>query len=200
MASKGQVSTKTETGSGNLERLAREARSERPRAFDRLASELLPLLQRWAFALVGSADDADDIAQEVLVKVHRGLSDFAFGSRVSTWAYAVTRRTAADHHRKRHRREHLLETRLEAAPHAVPASEDADRNALSELVYHEFRKLPGRQREVFDLADLQGRSIEEIARLLNLSPVTVRVHLHRARSAIRSRILGSHPALVEDML
>ena len=54
------------------------------------------------------------------------------------------------------------------------------------------------QREVFDLADLQGIPLTDIAEMLGLSAVTARVHLHRARAAIRARILAESPALVED--
>ncbi|MGH7461121.1 MAG: RNA polymerase sigma factor, partial [Longimicrobiales bacterium] len=90
------------------DRLAWEARNGRARAFDRLAEALLPRVQRWATALVGSPDDADDIAQEVLLKTHRALGSFAFGSRVTTWVYAVARRTAADYHRKHNRRARLI--------------------------------------------------------------------------------------------
>lgn len=192
--------TRAETGSADLEQLARDAQGGRARAFDRLAHALRPLLRRWALALVGSPDEAEDIAQEALLKVHRGLGRFAFGSRVSTWAYAVTRRAAADHHRKKHRRKRLLESRTEIAEPSHLVLRDQDSAALSDLVYAEYRRLPGRQREVFDLADLQGRPVEEIAALLSLNAVTVRVHLHRARAAIRGRIMSSHPELVEDAI
>jgi RNA polymerase sigma-70 factor (ECF subfamily) len=185
-----------QTVQADLEQLAWEARNGRARAFDRLAEALLPRVQRWAMALVGSPDDADDVAQEVLLKMHRALKGFAFGSRVTTWVYAVTRRTAADYHRKRNRRARLLSVYVQ--PAAAEIEEHSDQRELSELVYSEYRKLPGRQREIFDLADLQGLLLEDIAQLLELHPTTVRVHLHRARKAIRSRIISSHAALVED--
>ena len=76
---------------------------------------------------------------------------------------------------------------------------ELDSQALTDLVHREYRRLPNRQREVFDLADLQGIPLTEIAEMLQMSPITARVHLHRARAAIRSRILASDPALVEDL-
>jgi RNA polymerase sigma-70 factor (ECF subfamily) len=192
------VKAETETASAELERLARAAQRGQPRAFDRLAEALLPRLRRWALAHVSSGDEADDIAQEVLLKAHRSLADFGFESRITTWLYAVTRRTAADWHRKRHRRETLMVEHFEAPGESAPGP-DLDTLALTELVRREYRRLPNRQREVFDLADLQGIPLTEIAEMLNLSPITARVHLHRARAAIRSRILESHAALVEDL-
>jgi RNA polymerase sigma factor (sigma-70 family) len=193
------VKTVTEPGSAELERLVRAAQGGQPRAFDRLADALLPRLRRWAVAHVSSPDEADDIAQEVLLKTHRALGEFAFGSRITTWLYAVTRRTAADWHRKRHRREQLM-AEHSPGPAVEPYSGPSlDTAALTELVQQAFRKLPNRQREVFDLADLQGIPLTEIAEMLGMSPITARVHLHRARTSIRTRILQSHPALVEDL-
>jgi RNA polymerase sigma-70 factor (ECF subfamily) len=187
-----------EPDAAELDRLVRRAQAGEARAFDRLGGALLPRIRRWAGAHVESADDADDIAQDVLVKAHRMLSDFAFDSRFTTWIYAITRRAAADWHRKRSRRARLSAGRLEVVDSVEANAPGADRERLTERVLAEFRRLPNRQREVFDLADLQGKNLNEIAELLGMNPVTVRVHLHRARARIRSRILQSDPALVED--
>jgi RNA polymerase sigma-70 factor (ECF subfamily) len=192
------VKTDAERGA-DLESLVRAAQGGQARAFDRLATALLPRLRRWALAHVSSPDDAEDIAQEALVKTHRYLGDFVFGSRFTTWAYAVTRRAAADWHRKRHRRVRLMEARLDPPADSIAPTLPLDEQALADLVQREFRRLPGRQREVFDLADLQGIPLTEIAEMLKLNPITARVHLHRARATIRSRILQTHPALVEDL-
>jgi RNA polymerase sigma-70 factor (ECF subfamily) len=66
------------------------------------------------------------------------------------------------------------------------------------LVRAFFAELQGRQREVFDLVDLQGYTPAEAAEMLEIEPPTARVHLLRARRAIRERILAAHPTLMED--
>jgi RNA polymerase sigma-70 factor, ECF subfamily len=188
----------TEPDTAELEGLVRRAQAGEARAFDRLGSALLPRIRRWAGAHVESADDADDIAQDVLVKAHRMLGDFAFESRFTTWLYAITRRAAADWHRKRSRRARLSGGRLTVIEAVDATAPTTDQARLTERVLAEFRRLPNRQREIFDLADLQGKTLNEIAELLKMNPITVRVHLHRARSSIRGRIMQSDPALVED--
>jgi RNA polymerase sigma factor (sigma-70 family) len=60
-----------------------------------------------------------------------------------------------------------------------------------------MQKLSDRQREVFDLVDLQGFSTVEVSAMLKMEPVTVRSHLFRARKAIRKKILDNYPELVE---
>ncbi len=61
-----------------------------------------------------------------------------------------------------------------------------------------FSELPERQREVFDLVELQGYTAVEAADMLVMSASTVRVHLLRARRTLRARIMEQHPALAED--
>jgi RNA polymerase sigma-70 factor (ECF subfamily) len=58
-------------------------------------------------------------------------------------------------------------------------------------------RLPERQREVFDLVDLQGFAAHEVAALLGLDDGTVRAHLFRARRAVRAAILALAPTLTE---
>ena len=186
------------TENEKLEQLVRRAQGGDARAFEKLAEALRPRVRRWALAHVSSADDAEDIAQDVLLKVHGGLAGFSFGSRFSTWIYAVTRRAAADFHRKRNRRTKLFDERVGELPTSQAPVNTLDRDTLSDLVQIAFRQLPNRQREIFDLADLQGIPIHEVAEMLNLNAVTARVHLHRARATIRGRILETHSALVED--
>lgn len=181
-----------------MEQLARRAQGGDPRAFDRLASAVSPRVRRWALAHVDSADDAEDVLQEVLLKIHRALPNFSFGSRFSTWIYTVTRSAAADWHRKRHRRATLFAAHAQALPHSEQPGLSLDQSRPSAAVRQAFRRLPNRQREVFDLADLQGLPLTEIAEMLNLNATTTRVHLHRARAAIRAQVLGTEPALVED--
>jgi RNA polymerase sigma factor (sigma-70 family) len=85
---------------------------------------------------------------------------------------------------------------------ADSAEAEVERQVESEriayLVRFYFEELRGRQREIFELADLQGKSTAEIAELLGIKPVTVRVTLLHARRAIRLRILEEHPEVLED--
>jgi RNA polymerase sigma-70 factor (ECF subfamily) len=74
----------------------------------------------------------------------------------------------------------------------------ADRSDLIGVVRTFFRELPPRQREVFDLGDLQGLPSVEIAERLGIEPVSVRAHLFKARRALRKRILEHHPELAEE--
>ena len=147
--------------------------------------------------------EADDLTQDVLVQMIRTMSSFEGDARFSTWLYTVTRNAAADRHRKHARRNRLMESPkayFELVPKAAnDPAKDAECRELGDMLRVFFERLPGRQREIFDLVELQGLSGAEVSELLGIEPVSVRAHLFKARKRLRRLILQSSPELVEDL-
>ena len=81
-----------------------------------------------------------------------------------------------------------------------PGGVQVDRERLGDLIAAFVRDLPERQREVFQMSDLQGLSSPEIGRVLELDPGSVRAALLKARRALRRKILEKHPEFVEEYL
>ncbi len=182
--------------------LVSRARDGDPEALRSLVTRALPVVRRWALVRTGDPTEADDLTQDVLVQMIQRLDAFGGTARFTTWLYTVTRNAAADRFRRRARRRRLEEdprAPAELAPDPPVAPDGrADRSTVRAVVDAFFRELPPRQREVFDLADLQGLTSVEISERLGIEPVSVRAHLFKARRALRARILESHPELVED--
>ncbi len=146
---------------------------------------------RWALSYTGEPDDAEDIAQQVSIRACEKLHTFRFAAQITTWLYRLTRRTLANAYRTRGRRQTLLQERLPALPrHVAPATE---LTLLAIFVKEQLGTLPARQREVFDLVDLQGYAAADVAVMLHLEEATVRVHLLRARRTVRARVLQERP-------
>ena len=148
---------------------------------------------RWALAHTGDPDDAEDVAQEVLVRLVTHLDRFKGRSRFTTWLYQVTRNAARELQRRSSSRRRLGDALTREADE-TERREDTD---LRDEVTALYRDLPPRQREIFHLADLEELTITEIAERLAMNPVTVRVHLFRARRALRTRLLARYPDLAE---
>lgn len=186
-----------------LEMLVREAQSGDEAAFRRLVERCYRQIHRWALVRTGDADDADDITQDVLVRLSTHLYRYDGRSRFTTWLYRVTANTAGGFFRRRSARRRADQRSYERA--AEPGAEPADPLArihdanVAGVVKRFFDALPGRQREILDLADLQGFGPGEIADMLRMNPATVRAHLFRARRTLRTRMLAEHPALLEDL-
>ena len=171
-------------------------------ALDALLRGCRPLVYRWALVQTGEAADAEDVTQEVLIKLHRSLHRYAGRSRFTTWLYRVTRNEALGLARRLTGRLRLVRAvTLEAAGNPATPDDPLERvhaARVAALADALLTGLPPRQREVFHLADLEGCSMAEIAERLGMSPVTARVHLLRARRTLRSQILDRWPELAPE--
>lgn len=182
--------------------LIRRARSGERGALRSLLAEVAPQVGQWALARTGDPDDAADLSQEVLILLVRKLPSFRGDSKFMTWLFTVTRNQAVEIHRRRARRERKVEryhahlTSEEPAPDVPDAGVDEGR--IQAVLRAFLEELPQRQREVFQLADMQGLTSPEIGKLLGVAPGSVRAALFKARRTLRKRILAQHPEFAEE--
>jgi RNA polymerase sigma-70 factor (ECF subfamily) len=181
-----------------LDALVACARAGGHTAFDALAACVRDRIRLWATRLTNDPDDAEDVAQLVLLRLHQQVAEFEGRSRVTTWLYAITKRVVLSRRVRERRRDALATARADELTPRTEA-EDQDRG-LPALVASYLDVLSGREREVFELGDLRGRNATEIAERLGVKAVTVRTQLMRARRKIRLRMLEEHPNLLEDYL
>ena len=183
--------------------LVRKAQAGDQQALSEVLRRSYEQIHRWAISLTGDPDDADDVTQDVLILLHRRIGQYRERSRFTTWLYRVTRNAAGDHFRRSSRRERAVKRSTEEADDAGYQKgtqlDELHASDVADLVRTLFVDLPDRQREVFDLVDLQDWSPVEVSQALDMKPVTVRAHLHRARRTIRKRILERHPELMEEL-
>jgi RNA polymerase sigma-70 factor (ECF subfamily) len=183
--------------------LVKRAQAGDPEGFEELVRQCHQQIYRWALVQTGDSDDAEDVTQEVLVRLYKGIRRYHARSRFTTWLYQVTRNASAEFHRRRKSRQRTLDRhREQEAIDAVELATDGvggtHAGNLVGLVRSFLHDLPTRQREVFDLVDLQEYAPVEVSKMMKMKPVTVRAHLFRARRAMRERILARHPDLIED--
>jgi RNA polymerase sigma-70 factor (ECF subfamily) len=139
-----------------------------------------------AYRLTGNGADAEDLVQDVLVRVRRGLESYRPGS-LEGWLSRITTNVFLDDVRRKRRRPTVA---LPDDPDRVLAgSEDADA-ALASMrlpddVQDALRNLPDEFRAAVVLCDVVGLSYEEIADQLGIPVGTVRSRIHRGRAALR---------------
>ena len=185
---------------GELAALVERARRGNTAAFDELARRVRDRITRWARRIVGDSDDAEDVAQIVLVRMHERLADFEGRSRFGTWLHRITRNVAIERRRTQARRTLLLAREQSSSSDGTHARAVVDLESahIRGIVAAYYEELSPRQREVFELVDLRGLPASEVATRLGIEPSTVRVLLLRARRTIRARMLAQHPDLLED--
>jgi RNA polymerase sigma-70 factor (ECF subfamily) len=164
-------------------------------AFTALVELYRPVVYRWAIALSGDEDEAEDITQEVFVRVHRKLWSFRGDGPFDAWLYRITRRVVV-----RLRPTRTFSTRgAEMELYITDPGGRVDRQRAVALIRTIAATLPMRQREVFVLCDLEGRTPAEAAGMLEMKDVSVRASLFKARTTIRRTILATHPCYQEPL-
>ncbi len=139
----------------------------------------------FVYRLLGSVDDADDVAQEVFVRVYQNLDTYRSETKFSTWLFALARNAAID--RLRWRARHPTEP-IESAPQvAAPSSttEEVDARETGEAIAAAAAKLPEDQRTALVLAEYHGLSYAEIAEVMHCSVKSVESRLYRAKQTLR---------------
>ena len=180
--------------------LIRRAAAGERAAFSEIVARYHTTVFRWAAVVLGDADEADDVAQVVLLKVHASLASYRGGARFTTWLYRITSNVLFEVNRKTQRRGNILSRADDFVEkeNENENEETIDGRRFAKLVREYMSDLPPRQREVFVLADMEGFAPAEIAELLGVEAVTVRTNLLKARRAIRSRMLREQPKLMEE--
>ena len=178
-----------------LRALIAEAQDGSVRAFELLISAHLPQLRRFARAFARSDADADDLAQDALVKVYKSLRSFRFQSAFKTWLYALVRNVFLDAVRSRAGRERSLEEPLPAGHDKVPSSAELADEGLARAeerrrMWYALRGLPPEFRTVVVLFDVEGHTYEEVAAIEGVPMGTVKSRLSRGRALLKGLLAG----------
>jgi RNA polymerase sigma-70 factor (ECF subfamily) len=148
--------------------------------FEKLYCEHKGRVFSTVYRLVGNRPDAEDVTQDVFVKVYKNLESFRGESAISTWIYRITVNTCFDFLRKR-KRQAAISLEECAEPSTGP-------QGLKQLVETMAAKLPDAYRKVFVLYDIQGLKHAEIAETLGITEGASKSLLHRARARLRQRL------------
>jgi RNA polymerase sigma-70 factor (ECF subfamily) len=148
-----------------------------------------------AHRIVG-ANDAEEVAQEVFVRVFRGLANFRGDSQLSTWIYRLTVNAALSHLARRGRRQEVSDENIPE----VAATPEVERDpGLAARIEACLQQLPAGYRAILVLHDVEGLSHEECAAILECRVGTCKSQLHKARARMRELLgpmgqLGLDPA------
>ena len=161
-------------------------------AFERLVDRYERKVYRLCCSLLRDPDQAEDAAQESLVRVWKALAKYDQRASLSTWIYTITRNRCLTAIERRRTLDSLsdpaVEHEAEVAQAVGPDPDQDHLGVLRELV----EALPERFRRVLTLFYYEERSVAEVAQMLGLPEGTVKTNLHRARAALgeRLRVLG----------
>lgn len=188
---------------GDAELVDRAVRGDGP-AFEELVIRYQDRVYNLLSRMTGSAEEAEDLAQETFLKAYRALSTFRKGSKFYTWLFRIAVNAGYSRGRKQVRRQRVEGVRLDAPAHGdgdEPGSwgdrmaastagptEQLEQRQLKERVQEGLAQLEDDYRAVILLRDMEGLDYDAIAEALNISYAAVKSRLHRARLEL-ARIL-----------
>lgn len=145
-------------------------------------------LYRFALRMMNNAQEAEDVVQEVLLKLWQQREKLCQIGNIEAWSVRLTRNASIDKMRARKRSE-STDVLLNVA-NTQPSPEDlAARSETFQWVEKAMRQLPEKQRLIMHLRDLEEYSYKEIAQALDLPLNQVKVNLSRARKSVRTYLI-----------
>ena len=172
--------------------LARALLAGEPGAFDRFVEVFQSKVFQYSFLMCGQREDAEEVAQEALMKVFESLDQLRDPDRVKPWVFRIAKNACLMKRRKSifaPAHELSLDAPEEGAIQVPDTANLPDRRVLDEEAAEQLRlaiiELPETLRSVVLLRDLEELSTEDTAEILAISTDAVKTRLHRARLALR---------------
>jgi RNA polymerase sigma-70 factor, ECF subfamily len=155
--------------------------------FEQVYVEFSPRIRRY-LARVAGEHEAEDLTQEVFVRVSRALSGFRGDAKLSTWVYRIATNVALDRFRASTGDQPLDEA--EVADPAATVEQTVTRDEMRDCVRSFVEALPTDARAVLALSDLEELTDREIAEVLGIGLEAMKMRLHRARARLRAAMTG----------
>jgi len=148
-------------------------------------------LFRYSLRIVGNVAEAEDVVQEVFIKIWQSKQDLSQLQNLEAWCMKLTKNLSIDKLRSKHQRLVGIPEGFDirgntATPHQVTESNDTMKQ-ITDLI----DDLPERQKHIIELRDVNGQSYQEIADIMEISLDQVRVTLFRARKNLKAKLLKS---------
>jgi len=159
------------------------------RAFSTIVSNYRKMVFTIALKITDNREDAEDIVQEVFIKVFKSLNQFKKESEFSTWLYRIAYNTTISELRKRKLAYVSINDNLNANDEPVTDEEELDSADIKLRHLDEaLKKLPPDEIFLVTLYYFEEQSIEAISKISNLTVVNVKVKLHRIRKKLALEI------------
>ncbi|MFQ6608817.1 MAG: RNA polymerase sigma factor, partial [Fidelibacterota bacterium] len=164
--------------------------------FNKIYNRYEKPIYNYVWRLVGEQPIAEDLTQEIFIKVYRNLTGFQGKSKLSTWIYKIATNACIDYFRTSAYKRQMNTVDIEDQNINNSTHDETESNlSIEDLIIKDDMKkcihqcvddLPSDYRSVIVLHDLQGFKNREIAEILDASIDNVKIRLHRARKKLRS--------------
>lgn len=155
--------------------------------------QILPIKQklfRFSLRIVGNQAEAEDVVQEVFVKLWKKREDWEKYKNMEAWCMRMTKNLSIDKLRSKHHRAGILPEGMDFIAPGVSPDRKAELTDLLGQLKGLMQQLPEKQRLVMHLRDIEGQSYKEISEYLEMPLNQVKINLFRARQSIKSQLIN----------
>lgn len=156
--------------------------------FNQLINSLRPKMYRFALAFIGRTDEADDVVQDVGVKLWERREELGSLHSVEAYAMRAVKNRCLDYVRSPHRKTDELAENIHL-PHEQTPHKSLEQADMAAFVRKRIEQLPVQQQMIIRLRDIEGYELEEIAVMLEMNEGAVRTGLSRARQKMREELI-----------
>ena len=166
-------------------------------AFRKIVETWQDMVFNTVLGIVQSAEDAEDVAQEVFVQVYESIHSFKGESKFSTWLYRIAITKSMDHLRRKKRKKRFafVQSLFGANNEVVHDPPDfhhpgvkLDNKEKSAVLFKAIEKLPQKQKTAFVLHKIEGISYQQISEIMNTSVSSIESLLHRAKNNLKKNL------------
>lgn len=178
-------------------RLIKKAKSGNLEAFEQLILQYEKRIYNYCYRMTNSQEDAEDLAQEIFIKVYKNLKSFKGNSKFSTWIYRIAYNTCIDKYRKKEVATVSLTLNSDEEEKEIdlPSNDPLPEERIVsreeyDVVCECISELKPEYKNAVILRDIQNYTYDEIAEILNIPLGTVKSHISRGRAALRDALIA----------
>lgn len=167
---------------------------DRERAFNELVGAFSERLYWHVRGLVGSHEDADDLLQDIFLKIWKSLPDFRGDAQLYTWVFRIATNESLNFLKKRQLRNALGLDRTDVAERVPDRDPYFDGSEAQRLLAVAMSQLPPRQRAVFQMRYFEEMPYEQMAEILEVSVSSLKASYHFAYEKVKDYLLKNYTA------
>jgi RNA polymerase sigma factor (sigma-70 family) len=158
--------------------------------FEKLTYHIKDKLFRFALRITGNKSEAEDVVQEVFLKIWDKRDEMSTVLNQEAWCMTLTKNLAFDKIKSKHRKTDDIEEAFNLQDSKINVYQTVETSDTMAVIKQIMSQLPDNQRLVMHLRDIEDMTYEEIATSLEMPMSQVKINLHRARQKVREQLLN----------
>lgn len=172
----------------SLEGLMRLSQSGNKKAYAALFRAITPLIRAFVVKRISNMADADDVVQDTLLSIHRAGHTYDTNRPFKVWMFTIARHRLNDYLRRIYIKGTFPEISLDNLTYEISAADVTESQDRLEYLNKVLDSLPEKQKMIVKMMKIEGHTVEDTAKTMNMSVSAVKVAAHRAYKSLALKV------------